>query len=214
MNVWQGQPETLWEHFEAAFLLGKPACGCQWAMSAGGRGLGNGSKKVSPNISGLSQPFNCMFFCCFVFGYEAFRGPGTIAGMKYNKVSSSFPSGDTLLQCAKSAWNVRGFQICSESWGSWHRFCLFSWKEQYRSTAPWSLLLGHPVPTSNSLVFGHHFKVPWKLFFYLAQPLANRLLMLGITEDPSFNQCNPPFLPSNKATWNLFSARKSARHSA
>lgn len=106
MNVWQGRSETLREHSEAALLLGRPVCGCQRAMSAVGRGLGNGNKKVSPNISGLSQPFNCMFCCCYVFSYEAFGGPGACAGMKYNKVSSSFPSGDTLLQCAKSARNV------------------------------------------------------------------------------------------------------------
>ena len=81
-------------------------------MFAVSRGLGNGSRNASPNLSGLFQPFNCIFFCCYRLVCEAFGGPSTTAGMEYNEVSSSLPIGDTLPQSAKSAWNVH-------PWVSW-----------------------------------------------------------------------------------------------
>lgn len=105
MNLWLWLPDTLVRTFWA-YISAQQACGCQWAMSAVGRGVGNGRQNTNHNSKELFRPFNRMFLCCYMLVYWVFGGPGTIAGMKFNEVSSSLPNGYTLLYFAKSAWSL------------------------------------------------------------------------------------------------------------
>lgn len=106
MNVWQWLLKHWWGYFEAASLFSKRVnVNGQSLLWIGEQGMA--ARMAAPILRDSANPSTvCSSVAVGFFLYWAFTGPGTIADMKINKVSSSLPNTYTLLYPAKSAWSL------------------------------------------------------------------------------------------------------------